>query len=140
MDRIVETSLTGNMRFEARLSTGHVVPMDAGENSGGENSAPRPYQLVLVALTGCTGMDVISILRKKRQQVTDMWMEVDAERASDHPKVFTKVNIHFHLKGKNINPAAVARAIELSETKYCSVSENLRGRAVVASEFTIHEE
>lgn len=140
MKQMVRTRLTGGMRFEADLATGHKVAMDAAEDVGGENSAPRPYHLVLAALSGCTGMDIISVLRKKRQDVTKLWIEIDAERADDFPKVFTKIHIHYHVAGKGLDPTAVARTIELSETKYCPVQENLRGRAEISSEFTLHDE
>jgi putative redox protein len=139
MKRMAETYLTGPMRFETNLSTGHGIVMDAAEDVGGENSAPRPYHLVLAALSGCTGMDVISVLRKKRQNVTKLWIEIDAEQSEEFPKVFTKIHIHYHLAGESLDPTAVARAIELSETKYCPVQENLRGRAEISSEFTLYD-
>lgn len=140
MKHMVRTRLTKGMRFEADLATGHSIAMDAAEAVGGENTAPRPYHLVLASLSGCTGMDVISVLRKKRQNVTGFWIDIDAEQADDFPKVYTKVHIHYHVAGKGLDPAAVARAIELSETKYCPVEENLRGRAVISNEFTLHDE
>jgi putative redox protein len=140
MKRMVTARLTGGMRFEADLATGHTIAMDAAEDVGGENSAPRPYHLVLTALSGCTGMDVISVLRKKRQNVTKLWIEIDAEQADDFPRVFTKVHLHYHVAGRSLDGTAVARAIELSETKYCPVQENLKGRAQISSEFTIHDE
>jgi len=140
MKRIVNATLTGGMRFEATTQTGHTVVMDASPEAGGENTGGRPYDMLLVGLAGCTGMDVISILRKKRQAVTGLWIQVDAERAPDHPKVYTEIKIHFHVKGTDISPVAVERAIELSETTYCSAAASLRATAKMSTTYTIHPE
>ena len=140
MKHMVRTRLVSGMRFVADLATGHSAAMDAEEAVGGESTAPKPYHLVLASLSGGTGMDVISILRKKRQHVTGLWIDVDAEQADEFPKVYTKVHIHYHVAGRSLDPVAVARAIELSETTYCPVQANLRGRAVISSEFTLYDE
>jgi putative redox protein len=126
------------MRFEATTRTGHVVMMDGGPDVGGEDAGARPYDLLLVGLAGCTGMDVISILRKKRQRVTGFWIDVDGQRSSEHPKVYTQIAVHYHVQGTGIDPAAVERAIQLSETTYCSAIASLRASATVSSAFTIH--
>lgn len=140
MKRIVTATLTGGMQFEATTHTGHTVVMDAALEGGGADTGVRPYDLLLVGLAGCTGMDVVSILRKKRQTVTAFWIEVEAERAPDHPKVYTQISVHYHVRGAGISPAAVERAIELSETTYCSAVATLRASAHVATAYTIHSE
>jgi putative redox protein len=140
MKSIVTATHTGGMRFEASTHTGHVVVMDASPDAGGANTGVRPYDLLLVGLAGCTGMDVISILRKKRQAVTAFWIEIDAQRAPDHPKVYTKISLRYHIRGTGINPAAVARAIELSESTYCSAVATLRASAKVTTAYTVYPE
>ncbi len=117
----------GQMKFEGLTDSGYQIPLDTGPESGGEGSAPRPMELVAVSLAGCTGMDVISILRKKRQEVTDFEVRVKGERASQHPTVFTHVVLEYVVTGKNIDPAAVERAIQLSAEKYCPVQAMLQG-------------
>lgn len=139
MKHIVTASLSGPMRFEATTRTGHSVMMDASGEEGGEDAGVRPYDLLLVGLAGCTGMDVISILRKKRQQVTRFWIEIEAERAGEHPKVYTRILVHYHVQG-DIESAAMERSIELSQTTYCSAFATLRQSAEISSAYTIHPE
>jgi putative redox protein len=98
-----------------------------------------PMELVLSALAGCTGADVIDILRKKRQDVTKFELRIHGERCVEHPRVYTEIQIVFVVTGRAIDPEAVRRAIELSEKKYCSVSAMLRGTARVVSRYEIHE-
>ncbi|MER3469242.1 MAG: osmotically inducible protein OsmC [Thermoflexus sp.] len=102
--------------------------MDAAPDVGGTDQGPRPMELVLVALAGCTAMDVLSILRKKRQPLEGFAMEVRGERAAEHPRVYTEIDVLYVVKG-SVDPQAVVRAIELSATKYCSVSAMLRKTA-----------
>lgn len=102
---------TAGSRFEVDLGPDPEV--------GGDNDGFRPIELIAIGLAGCTAMDVISILKKKRQVITDFEVQVHAERAEEHPKVFTHVLIKYLVEGENIDQAAVARAIELSTTKYC---------------------
>jgi len=127
------------MKFEATLPTGHTITMDSDEKVGGNNEGARPYHLVAVALAGCTGMDVLSILRKKRQRVTAFTIDIDAEQSEDFPRVFRKIWIHYTISGHNVDPAAVERSIELSETKYCPVMANLKKDAEIDTAYTIHE-
>lgn len=114
-------NLVGDMRFEAHTGSGHTVVMDNGEGDTGA----RPAELVGVALGGCTGMDVISILRKKRQAVTGYEIRVSGLQAEGHPNNFTRFDVVHVVTGENIDPEAVRRAIELSATKYCSVGSTL---------------
>jgi len=111
----------GKMSFEGSVAAGFSLPMDTSVESGGENNGFRPVELLLVGLAGCTAMDVISILQKKRQDVTAFEVRVaEAERAADHPRVYTHIVLEYVVTGRGIDRAAVERAVELSETKYCS--------------------
>lgn len=111
--------LQEGMRFEATADSGHLVIMDSDESVGGSDSGSRPMELIAMGLGGCTAMDVISILRKKRQDVTAFEVKVHGERAEDHPKVFTSFTIEYIVSGRGIDPAAVERAIQLSAERYC---------------------
>jgi len=127
------------MALAGKAATNHWVMMDGPENLEGFDAASRPLELVLIGLGGCTGMDVLSILKKKRVPLTDFEMKLEAEQAGDYPKVFTKIMIKFILYGKGINPQDVERAIELSETKYCSASAMLRKTAHITTEYEIRD-
>lgn len=110
---------SGHMAFKGSADTGFELMMDSAPEVGGEERGFRPMELIAIGLAGCTAMDVISILQKKRQRVSAFEVHVHAERASEHPKVFTDIQIEYHFRGEDISPQAVERAIELSETKYC---------------------
>jgi putative redox protein len=113
------------MCFDAESGSGHHVTLDAAEHSGGQNAGFRPLELLLVGLAGCTGMDVITILRKKRLQVTGYEVHVRGVRAEDHPMVFVEITVEHVIIGHHIQPEAVARAIELSEGRYCGAGAML---------------
>lgn len=123
----------GGMGFTGHLPSGHAVDMDAPESSGGRGAAPRPIELLLLALGGCTGMDVISILRKKRLAVDSMEIDVEAEQAEDYPRMLRRVTLTYRLAGQDLDEASVRRAMELSEEKYCSVGATLKAPVEVAS-------
>jgi putative redox protein len=110
------------MSFIAETGTGHMVAMDGAPEAGGHNLAPRPLELLLAGAGGCTSFDVVSILKKGRQEVTDCAVRLSAERAAEDPKVFTRIDMHFVVKGRGLKPEAVERAIKLSAEKYCSAS------------------
>jgi len=131
--------LVGPMRFDATSGSGNRIVMDVGEQEGGQNAGASPMELLLVALAGCTGMDVISILRKKRQDVTGYTISVRGVRREEHPQTYTAITIEHTVTGRSINPEAVRRAIELSETKYCSVSATLGLTATISSVFRVEE-
>jgi len=116
------------------------VRMDSGPSVGGDNSGFRPMQLLLIGLGGCTGMDVLSILRKKRQDVTGFEVLLDAQQAEEHPRVFTQISIRYIIHGRGIRPAAVERAIELSESKYCPAQAMLAKSAAIDHVYEIKEE
>jgi putative redox protein len=122
-----------------KSDSGHWVSMDGPESLGGADAGSRPIELFLIGLGGCTGMDVLSILQKKRVKVDDFEIEIDSERASEHPKVFTQIHLKYIFYGKNIPVDAVERAIELSETKYCSASEILKKSTELVTEYEIRE-
>lgn len=114
----------GDMAFSARTPSGHEVKMDSAEDFGGKNSGARPTELLLNAVAGCTGIDIISILNKMRLNPVSFHMDVEGARADDHPKRFTKIHIHYALEG-DLPEDKVVRAIQLSKDKYCSVAHSL---------------
>lgn len=135
-DSNVEISSTwqGGMEFEAADSEGVRIRMASPPAAG---SGASPMELVLMALAGCTGMDVISILEKKRQGARSLEIRVRGKRAEDHPRIYTEIEVEYILSGENLTPEAVARAIELSETKYCSVGGMLTRAARIHTSFRI---
>lgn len=130
----------GGMQFEATADSGHTVVLDAAPEVGGANNGFRPMELMAMSLAGCTAMDVISILRKKRQEITSFEVKVLAPRASEHPHVFTEMEITYVLRGKGIDPVAVERAMQLSEEKYCPAQSMLRKAAPISLKYEIIEE
>jgi putative redox protein len=125
--------------FLGESGSGHAVVMDGAPEFGGRNLGVRPMELLLIGMGGCTSFDVISILKKSRQPVEDCVAEVTAERADDHPKVFTKIHVHFVVTGRGLDEKRVARAIELSSEKYCSASIMLGQSAQVSHDYEIVE-
>jgi putative redox protein len=113
-------TLREGMAFSATSGSGHEIILDTGIDSGGQDQGPSPMELLLMGTAGCTAMDVISILRKQRQDVTAYQVRVHGTRAPTHPKVYTDITLEHIITGHNISEAAVARAIELSVNKYCS--------------------
>lgn len=116
----------GNMTFVGKAGTNHLVPMDTVPEFGGDSSATKPLELLLLGLGGCTGMDIVSLLRKMRVDFTGIEMNITADRAEDHPTVYTKIDIEYVITGRGVDPEKVKRAVDLSQEKYCSVSAMLR--------------
>jgi putative redox protein len=110
------------MSFIAETGSGHMVAMDGAPEAGGRNLAPRPMELLLAGTGGCTAFDIVMILKKGRQDVTGCEVKLAAERAAEDPKVFTRINMHFVVSGRDLKPEAVERAVKLSAEKYCSAS------------------
>lgn len=135
-----KVTLVQGMQFKGRATSGHTLTMDADEEAGGGNAGFRPMELLLVGFGGCTGMDVISILRKKRQPVTGFEMNVKGEKADDYPKIYKEVHIEYVVKGKGVQKEAVERAIELSLTKYCSVGATLAKAGKITHSYRIVED
>lgn len=111
-----------NMSFLAETGSGHVINMDGAPEAGGRNLAARPMELLLAGTGGCTAFDVMLILKKSRQQVTGCEVTLTADRASEDPKVFTRIGFHFKISGRGLKPEVIERAIHLSAEKYCSAS------------------
>ncbi len=123
--------------FLGETESGHAVLMDGPPSGGGRNLGPRPMEMVLLGTGGCSAYDVIHILKKSRQQVTDCVVEIAAERAQEDPKVFTKIHFHFIVTGKDLKPEQVERAIRLSAEKYCSASIMLGKVADITHDFEV---
>ena len=128
-----------NVSFIAESGSGHAFLMDGAPEGGGRNMGPRPMEVLLMGTGGCTAYDVVHILRKSRAPVTDCVIEIDAERAEEDPKVFTKIHFHFIVTGNGLKPAQVERAVQLSAEKYCSASIMLGKTAAITHDFEIRE-
>lgn len=128
------------LTFSGTARTGFTVPLGGSKDNGGDEDGFRPLELLLVGLAGCTAMDVISILEKKRQDVIGFEVKAHADRATDHPKVFTDIVVEYIVRGRGIDPEAVERAIELSEIKYCSAYAMLSKTAKIRHITRIVEE
>jgi len=126
--------------FLGETESGHAVLMDGPPDGGGRNLGPRPMEMVLLGTGGCTAYDVIHILKKSRQQITDCAVEIQAERATEDPKVFTQIHFHFIVTGKDLKQEQVARAIKLSAEKYCSASIMLGKTAEITHDFEVVQE
>ncbi len=123
--------------FLGETESGHTVLMDGAPEAGGKNLGLRPMEMVLMGTGGCTAFDVVMILKKSRQDIIDCMVEIEAERATEDPKVFTRIHYHFILTGNNLKPQQVERAINLSAEKYCSASIMLGKTAEMTHDFEI---
>jgi putative redox protein len=134
-----KVTLVNNMQFTGKTVSGHSLIMDADDEAGGKNAGFRPMELLLVGLGGCTGMDVISILRKKRQQIAGLEINVKGEKRDSYPKVYKEVHIEYVVKGTGVEKEAVERAIALSLEKYCSVGATLAKAGTITHSYRIVE-
>ncbi|MBI5204401.1 MAG: OsmC family protein [Nitrospirae bacterium] len=125
------------LQFVAAATSGHAVVMDGDIEVGGRDTGPRPMEMLLMGIGGCSGMDVISILKKKKQDVKGLEINVKGDKAENYPKKFTDINLEFVVRGKNISEDAVKRAVELSMEKYCSVKATLEGSAKITYNYRI---
>ena len=116
----------GKMTFIGKAGTNHLVPMDTSPEFDGDSSATKPLELLLIALGGCTGMDIVPLFKKMRQDVTAVELNITAERSEEHPRVYTRIDLEYVVTGKALEEEKVKRAIELSQEKYCSVSAILK--------------
>jgi putative redox protein len=132
--------LVDGMMFVGESGSGHAVVMDGAPEYGGRNLGIRPMEMLLIGLGGCTAFDVVQILRKGREQVSDCQVDVTAERAEADPKVFTKIHLEYRVAGKDLAPAKVERAIQLSKEKYCSASIMLGAVAEITHSWTAMDE
>ena len=126
--------------FVAESGSGHAVVLDGAPDAGGRNLGVRPMELLLMGLGGCTAFDVVHILRKGREEVTDCVVEVEAERAETDPKIFTRIHMHYRVAGRGLAPAKVERAIALSAEKYCSASAIMAKSATITHDWEVVEE
>jgi putative redox protein len=131
--------LVEGMTFVAESGSGHAVVVDGAPDIGGRDLGPRPMELVLMGTGSCSAIDVVHILRKARQAVAGCVVELEAERAAEDPKVFTRIRMHYIVSGKALAPAQVERAIKLSKEKYCSASVMLGKTAAFEVDFEIRE-
>lgn len=128
------------MAFMGEAGSGHAVMMDGAPEYGGRNIGIRPMEMLLIGLAGCTGFDVVSILKKGREAVTGCEVEVEAERAATDPKVFTKIHLHYRITGKGLSHAKAERAVTLSKEKYCSASIMLGATAEMSYALEVIDE
>ncbi|HEX9074563.1 MAG TPA: OsmC family protein [Anaerolineae bacterium] len=138
--KTAEARWVEGLEFEGTTGSEHRLTLDAAVNGGGKNHGPSPMELLLLGLAGCTGMDVIDILKKKRQSVSGLQVRVEGIRAEHPPKVYTDIQVTYFVRGKNISPKAVEDAIELSETKYCGAGIMLGKTAKITSHYEIVQE
>ena len=131
--------LVEGMTFVAESGSGHAVVVDGAPDIGGRNLGARPMELVLMGTGACSAIDVVHILRKARQPLADCWIELDAERAPEEPKVFTKIHLHYVVVGKGLAPAQVERAVKLSKEKYCSATIMLAKSVEITFDYEIRE-
>ena len=129
---------SGGMKFEGRTAFGHTIATDTAKSAGGGESGYKPSELVLFGLAGCTGVDVISILKKMQQQVDSLEIEVTGHQNDEYPKPFHTIEVKYIFTGTDLDPEKVARAIELSETKYCMVSQTVQFPGKVTTSFQIN--
>lgn len=128
-----------NVCFLGESETGHAVVLDGAPEAGGRNLGMRPMEMLLIGMGACTSFDVVTILKKSRQPIVDCVAEIEATRADEVPKVFTKIHVHFVVTGKGLNPVQVERAVKLSAEKYCSASIMLGKAADITHDFEIVE-
>ena len=140
MEARVQWMGPGQMSFVADADSGHALVMDGAAEIGGRNLGPRPMELLLMGLGGCSGIDVVMILQKSRQDIRGCVVELTAQRAEQDPKVFTGIHLHFVVSGKALDPKRVSHAIGLSAEKYCSASIMLGKTAAITHDYEIREE
>ncbi|MBT4933321.1 MAG: OsmC family protein [Rhodospirillaceae bacterium] len=128
-----------DVMFVGETPSGHAIVMDGSPEAGGRNLGARPMEMLLLGMGGCSSFDVVGILKKSRADIVDCVVELEAERADDIPKVFTRIHAHYIVSGHNLKPAVVQRAVQLSVEKYCSASIMLGKTAVLTHDFEIIE-
>ncbi len=135
----METQLkwAGNAAFIGRASSGHTIVMDGPAEGGGRNLGPRPMEMLILGMGACSTYDVVTILKKSRQEITDCEIKITSQRADSDPKIFTDIQLHFIVSGHNLKEKQVERAIKLSAEKYCSASIMLGATANITHDFEI---
>lgn len=127
----------GNLKFEAKTGSGYLIPMDAKKEHGGEGSAATPFELLPASVGACTGLDIVTILKKSKQELTRLEIKVNIEQAPEHPKRATAIAIEYFFYGKNLDESKVKHAIELSHDRYCSVGATLKYAAPITFRYQI---
>ena len=133
-----KVSWVDDLTFVGESESGHAVMMSAGSGSGGRDTVPTPMEMVLMSMGACSSIDVVMILKKARQQVSDCICELSSERAETNPKVFKKIHAKYIVTGKDVKPEQVQKAVSLSIEKYCSVALMLQGKVEITSSFEVH--
>lgn len=128
----------GGLKFEGISQFGHKIVTDGGKEGGGEEAGFKPTELLLYGLAGCAGIDIVRILEKQRQKLTSLEIELIAHDNDDYPKWFHTIEVKFIARGENLNPDKLAKAIELSEEKYCVVSQTIQNQAKVITSYEVH--
>ena len=127
------------MLMVGKSDSGHAIVMDGPPEIGGENLGVRPMEMLLLGMAGCTMIDVVSTLEKMRENLSDCQSKVSADRSEEYPKVFTNIHVHFVLRGKQLNPSKIDKAIKLSAEKYCSASIMIGKTAIITHDYEIIE-
>lgn len=140
MTSTAQVTWVDGMQFVGESGSGHGIVLDGRESVGGRDTGPRPLELMLIGLAGCTAMDVKFILQRKRQQVTGVQVKAEAERGDEHPKVYTSIQLEYIVRGRDLSEKAVVDSIELSEQKYCSASAMLSRTADISYTYQIIQE
>lgn len=130
----------GDLTFVGHSDSDHAVVMDAGKKAGGLGIGASPMEMLLMGAGGCASIDMVMILKKARQDISDVTVEIEADRADEHPRVLTRMHMHFRVSGSGLSEKQVARAVELSMTKYCSASGTLAKACPLTYDFEIVEE
>ncbi|MCJ9430581.1 OsmC family protein [Kordiimonas marina] len=138
MSKAARVKWAGDLTFVGESPSGHAVVMDGGAANGGRDHAIRPMEMLILGMGGCSSIDVVMILKKARQKLVDCYVDIDSERADEHPKVFKKIHAHFVLTGHDLDPAHVERAVKLSMEKYCSASAQLGALAEITWDYECH--
>lgn len=130
---------TNGMQFVGEAGSGHAIVLDTDSEFGGANTGLRPMELLLIGVGGCSGMDIVSVLKKKKQNLTGLEINVDGKKAEGYPQKFTDISIEFIVKGRDLSEEAVKKAVNLSMEKYCSVKATLEGSATITFSYNIVE-
>ncbi len=136
---IVKTLWKDNMQFDSEIN-GHHIILDANAEVGGQDKGPRPKGLMLTALTGCTGMDVVSILKKMKVKDYKFWVEADADQTDEHPKYYSKIYLTYNFEGEDLPVEKIKKAVDLSEERYCGVSFMLKKAAEFETKIIVNGE
>jgi putative redox protein len=140
MTTTAQVTWIDGLQFVGEAGSGHAIVLDGKPEAGGRDTGTRPMELLLVGLAGCTAMDVVHILKRKRQQVTGLQVKVEGQRAEEHPRVFQTIQLEYIVRGRGLSAKAVADSVKLSEEKYCSASAMLGAVADISTSYQIVEE